>query len=230
MSQRDVPLQYQQGKGETVVQWPQAVVSGTTSDGDLGPPLAQLLIDLDVKGSESDRKTASSVPAAFKGVPTGIAIIEAGATAASKGWAAAIAALGGGTAAWAAISDFWDSAGETRGALVTAAAVVIAACALGAALIMYGDVQARGRGAAAQYAARAAVAVAFLKEARGASQPAPAAVPVTPIVLFPPEAVPGIAQAPAAAIPSDQLLPALTEFVHRWLESRRPPKRGDDPT
>jgi hypothetical protein len=100
------------------------------------------------------------------GLPVSVSIIESGATAASKAWAAAIAVLGGGTAVWAAVTDFWNGQpSPTRAALVIAAAIVVAACALGAALIMYGDVRARGQGAAAQYQARASVASAFLRGA-----------------------------------------------------------------
>jgi hypothetical protein len=152
--------------GKSVVEWPHTVVSADDSDVDLGPPLAQLLVDLDIRGSDDDRTTAGSASAAFTGTPVSVAIIEAGATAASKGWAVAIGGLGGATAVWSWINGFWSDAGAARGAIAVAVAVVVAACALGAALIMYGDVRARGEGAAAQYHARAEVATAFL---RGAS-------------------------------------------------------------
>lgn len=63
------------------------------------------------------------------------------------------------------MTNFWKSETGIQGNLVIGAAVVIAACALGVALIMYGDVRARGQGAAAQYSARAAIATAFLQGA-----------------------------------------------------------------
>lgn len=148
--------------GETVVQWPETIVSSDKADIDLGPPLTQLLVDLGVKGTTTDETSAAAPLTAVKGTPVSVSIIEAGATAASKGWAALIAALGGGTAVWGAVTNFWKSESSIQGNLVIAAAVVIAACALGVALIMYGDVRARGQGAAAQYAARAAIAKAFL--------------------------------------------------------------------
>jgi len=119
-----------------------------------------------ISSIQADQKTAGDARTAFTGAPQSIAIIEAGATAASKGWAAAISALGGATAVWAAVSHFWESQPAVQGTLIVGAAVVIAACALGAALIMYGDVQARGQAAAAQYPARASVAAAFLSGAR----------------------------------------------------------------
>jgi hypothetical protein len=150
---------------ETVVEWPDTIVSSETGDKDLGPPLKQLLVDLGIKGTTASETSADKASAAVKGTPVSVAIIEAGATAASKGWAAAIAALGGATAVWGAASDFWKSELAIQGNLVIAAAVVIAACALGTALIMYGDVRARGQGAAAQYSARASIATAFLRGA-----------------------------------------------------------------
>jgi hypothetical protein len=164
---------------ETVVQWPDTIVSTDTKDIDLGPPLKQLLQDLGIKGTTDDEATADKPKAALAGTPVSVSIIEAGATAASKGWAALIAALGGATAVWGAASDLWKSESAIQGDLVIAAAVVLAACALGVALIMYGDVRARGQGAAAQYSARAAIATAFLRGAAAVKPPAPPSGPST---------------------------------------------------
>jgi hypothetical protein len=152
---------------QVVVEWPNTSVSSNPSDTDLGPPLEQLLEDLDIKGSPADvLKAEQSSTAVTGGLPVSVSIIEAGATAASKGWATAIAALGGGTAIWAAVTDFWNGqATQTRGLLIIGAAIVIAACTLGSAFIMYGDVRARGQGAAAQYYARSAIASEFLRGA-----------------------------------------------------------------
>jgi hypothetical protein len=169
MTNRSMKLADQSRAGEPVVQWPHTTVSSSVSDADVGPPLAQLLIDLDIKGTESDQQQAGSFGMAFTGTPTSVAIIEAGATAASKWWSAALAALGGGTAIWAGVSNFWKSQSNVQNHLVIGAAVIIAASALSIGLIMYGDVRARGQGAAAQYQARATIAAAFL-----AASPRPA--------------------------------------------------------
>ncbi len=155
---------------EFVVEWPSAIVSGTETDNDLGPPLCQLLVDLGIKGSMPGEASADSPIAAVKGTPVSVSIIEAGATAASKGWATLIAALGGGTVVWGAVTNFWKSESAIQGTLVIGAAVVIAACTLGVALIMYGDVRARGLGAAAQYSARASIAAEFLRTAPAAAK------------------------------------------------------------
>lgn len=150
---------------KVMVQWPHTSVSDSGSD--LGPPLEQLVQDLGIQGTPEDVAKAQTASTAVQGgLPVSVSIIEAGATAASKGWAAVVAALGGGTAIWAAVTNFWNGqAVQTRGMLVIGAAIVIAACALGVAFIMYGDVRARGQGAAAQYAARSAIATEFLRGA-----------------------------------------------------------------
>lgn len=156
---------------QTVVEWPHAIVSSNADDTDLGPPLKQLLQDLDILGTSADVAKVQKSTTAVARVPVSVSIIEAGATAASKGWAAVVAALGGATAVWGAVTNFWNGqTPATRGTLAIAAAVVIAACALGVGLIMSADVRARGQGATAQYHARAAVASAFLSGATSATR------------------------------------------------------------
>ena len=43
---------------ETVVQWPDTIVSSDKTDTDLGPPLTQLLVDLGIKGTTTDETSA----------------------------------------------------------------------------------------------------------------------------------------------------------------------------
>lgn len=172
MTRRNTRLADQvQPDHQILVEWPKVSISNEADDNDLGPPLAQLMADMGIKGTDADEESAEKTSAAYKGIPVSVSIIEAGATAAGKGWATAIAALGGATAVWAAVTDFWNSQQEpTRGTLIIAAAIVVAACALGSALIMYGDIKARGQAAAAQYYARASVASAFLGGATAAAR------------------------------------------------------------
>lgn len=162
MNARSRPLASQLHDNEVVVEWPHSVVSISEDEKDLGLALSQLLADLAIKGKPDDEQKTDGVTAAFTGTPVSVAIIEAGATAASKWWATTLAGLGGAAALWAKLSDFWKDAGAAQGVMVIGASIVIAACVLGVAAIMYGDVRARGEGAAAQYHARAEVAVAFL--------------------------------------------------------------------
>lgn len=163
MSTRERALASQLHDNEPVVEWPHSMMSGLETDHDLGAPLSQLLVDLAIKGKPEDEQRTDGVTAAFTGTPVSVAIIEAGATAASKWWAVGMTAVGGSAALWATISDFWSrEVVDIRVAMLFSVALVIAACVLGVAAIMYGDVRARGQGAAAQYHARAEVAAAFL--------------------------------------------------------------------
>ena len=164
---------------EVVVEFPKNVTSADDTDQDFGPPLSQLLIDLDLKGTAQDAQKAGSAGAAFSGTPDGVAILEAGATAAAKGWSTVIAALGGITAIGTALEAFWEKSSDVHSSVVIGGCVVIAACALAIGLIFYGDLVARGRGAAAQYHARASVADSFIAAAqRAAATPPPPAASV----------------------------------------------------
>ncbi len=149
-----------------VVQWPKSAVGTDDKDQDLGPPLNQLLIDVGVKGSSTDQRDAGRPIAAITGTPDSVAIIEAGATAASKGWATFLALFGGGAVVWAKLDGFWSSKSNgVQAALVGGLALVVAAVVVAIGLVMYGDVRARGQAAAAQYQARAIIAKAFLDTA-----------------------------------------------------------------
>jgi hypothetical protein len=90
----------------------------------------------------------------------GVAIIEAGMTAGAKGWASAVAALG--TAGFIGINIIAGEKSLTS-MLLLGLAVMVASSVLAIALIVCFDVRARGMGAAAMYAARAAVAVEALR-------------------------------------------------------------------
>ncbi len=179
MNARKRPLASQLHDSEAVVEWPCSVVSKVEDENDLGTPLSQLLTDLAIKGKPEDEQKTDGVTAAFSGTPVSVSIIESGLTAGSKWWATSLAALGGGTAVWARVSDFWmGKAVGVQTAMMFSVAIVIAACILGIAAIMYGDVRARGQGAAAQYHARAEVAVAFLAGATAMNKAAATPVKV----------------------------------------------------
>src|SRR5438270_9395446 len=99
---------------EVVVDFPKSITSTDEADQDLGPPLSQLLIDLDLKGSTHDAQQAGSLRAAVSGTPDGVAIIEAGATAAAKGWSTVLALAGGATAAGTAFEAFWAKSSDVH--------------------------------------------------------------------------------------------------------------------
>lgn len=59
---------------------------------DVRRPVRILLEDLNLLGTEAETKEAEGFKAAFAGPPQSVAVIEAGATAAAKWWAAGLGA------------------------------------------------------------------------------------------------------------------------------------------
>ena len=144
------------------VKFPGAAVDPQGAD--LEAPLAQLLQGLGLLGKPEDLQGADGAASAFSGPPQSVAILEAGATAFSKWWTAAIAALGGATAITAAANKFWlGTDSNTHVALVAGAAFVIGAALIAIGLMVTSDVRARGEGQAALYQMRAHLASVFLR-------------------------------------------------------------------
>src|SRR4029453_19243141 len=136
------------------VQVPSAAVTATD---DLLAPTRDLLEGLNLLPSKADLKTAEGFASAFKGPPESVSLIEAGATAANKWWAAG---LGGGViAAWTAVRGWWDGTiPATQPVALWVAAIVTAAAVLGIAYLLGSDV--RGRAAVATETVRVRAAVA----------------------------------------------------------------------
>jgi hypothetical protein len=154
-----------------IVQWPKTTVSVADDDVDLGPPIAQLLVDMGMKGTKADEDKAGGFTSAFSGPPASVAIIEAGATAASKWWSAGVVAVGGSSVVVAWLSNVWSSQPDIHRQLVIGGAIVLAVCLTAISIIVSSDLRARGQAAASQYRARADVAVAFLSSAPLGSDP-----------------------------------------------------------
>ncbi len=148
---------------------------------DLSGPVVQLLTDIHVLASEADFKKAGTAQAALTGPPESVAIIEAGATAASKVGSIAIGALGGLPAIVAVIEGIWGHESDpVRIAFVGGGALVLAAISIAIGIIISADVGGRAAGSAAEYHARALVASTFLRLSRrqAAGQLASASVPL----------------------------------------------------
>jgi hypothetical protein len=152
-----------------IVQVPEQVVN---KDGkDVLEPLKATLTGLNILPADG-ALAKSGASATFTGPPDSVSIIEAGATAFSKWWAAAVSALGGTAVISAAATGFWrGQTGGTRIALVGGLAAVLVAVILAVALIVSADVRGRAQGASAQYYARASVAGEFLRISQLASRP-----------------------------------------------------------
>jgi hypothetical protein len=143
---------------------------------DLLEPLQGLLTGISALGSASD-----STGGAFSSPSQGVAIIEAGATALTKWWSGAVAAVGGATVLTASITKFWNGQqGGSRIALLAVTGGLLAAVAIALAIIVSSDVRGRATGAAAIYATRAQVASSMLELICCSQKPAASAGLLSP--------------------------------------------------
>ena len=138
-------------------------VQAHKNDEDLLPPIQALLRGMQVLPNAGDVQGPGGT---FLGPPDSVAVLEAGASSFSKWWALAVGALGGTAAIGTAVTRFWDGQPTSiRASLVASAAFVVAATVIAIAIVVSSDVRARGQAQMAVYAAREAVAVAFLQAA-----------------------------------------------------------------
>ena len=186
-----------------VVRLPEQALDTTGTD--ILPPLKELQQGLGVLPTDADR-AKSGAGATFVGPPNSVAIIEAGATAFSKWWSAAIAALGGTAVVTSLVTKFWSGQpGGVRVGLTLGVAAIVVATIIAVSVMVAADVRGRAQGTVALYAARASIADQFLRQSLQASRPVPPApAPQNP-------AIPAPAPAPAPqnpAIPAPAPAPA----------------------
>ena len=149
---------------------------------DLGLPTADLLRALGLLPKKGE---TAGPGAALVGTPDSVAVIEAGATALSKGWAAGMGATI--VAGWGAVAKWYPSQGSgVQETVIWAAAVGTAALVGGIAYIVGSDVRGRAAASVATLEARSRVAEAMIRESADLYKPkapdAPAAqvLPVSP--------------------------------------------------
>jgi hypothetical protein len=139
---------------------------------DIGAPTERLLesLHLIATDSESEKYNAHGFISAFTGPPESVAVIEAGATALSKWWAAGLGAAVLG--AWGAIARFWDNLTieSTRNATLLSASIALFAVIIAISYIVGSDVRGRASAAAATINARALIGSTMLTLAVSASQ------------------------------------------------------------
>jgi len=132
-----------------------------SDDSDLVAPAAELLRGLSLLPEEN--ATAGPM-AAITGTPDSVAVIEAGATALSKGWAAGLGASVLGV--WAGVKAWWpDQQPDLQVAVMWGASIATAALVAGLAYIVGSDVRGRAAASVATINARADVAEALIREA-----------------------------------------------------------------
>ncbi|WP_132333237.1 MULTISPECIES: hypothetical protein [Kribbella] len=165
------------------VQIPAKAVSATGKD--ILDPTATLLRGMNLLGTTADNKKADSFGATFSGPPASVALIEAGATAASKWWATGLAA--GVAVAWGRVAVWWNGQNpDTQRAVLLAAGIVTAAAVLGIAYLLGSDVRGRSIAAVATIEARARIAEAMVRTAQAsAAAPTATGTPSTQLVTLP---------------------------------------------
>lgn len=128
---------------------------------------------------------AGETASAFKGTPDSVAVIESGALALSKLWAAGLGASI--LALWSSIGGWWVAQdGPVKVGVLWAAALASAALALGLAYIVGSDVRGRAAATVATVEARAKVAKSFIREAAALYTPTDAPAVAQIVAISPP--------------------------------------------
>jgi hypothetical protein len=153
---------------DVVVQVPDSAVGGS----DIQQPLTALLEGIGLLASSEDMKDAGRFAAVFTGPPQSVAVIEAGATALSKWWAAGLGASV--VATWGAVVAWWgDQPISTRNVVLWAAALASSAAILAIGYIIASDVRGRAAASVATINGRANLADSMIRAAQLAYAPKP---------------------------------------------------------
>lgn len=134
--------------------------------GDVLKPTVAVLRELHLLPSQEELNQAGKMSAVFGGPPQSVAVIEAGATAFAKWWAAGLGAAVAGVSG--SIVAFWDKqGGDTQRMIVLAVGIAVAALILAIGYIVGSDTRGRAAAAVAVTEARVQVAETVLRVARG---------------------------------------------------------------
>ncbi len=149
---------------ETPVQIAKSAVAKGEDGRDIAVPAVRMLEKLNLLPSATELKTADGIAAAFRGPTASVSVIEAGATALSKWWAAGLGAAV--LALWGSVRVFWttlEAQPATQQVLLWGAAIASAAALLALAYILGSDVRGRSAAMVATIEARKAVATAMIE-------------------------------------------------------------------
>lgn len=141
---------------------------------DVASPVVATLAALNLLPTTDDLGKSGGAKAILFGPPDSVVVIEAGATALSKWWAAGLGVAA--TGVWAGVSRWWTDlkAVELQSTALWAAAIVSAAAVVAIGYIVASDVRGRAAASVATINAREAVAVAYINaslEANGSAEP-----------------------------------------------------------
>jgi hypothetical protein len=186
------------------VQIPSQAVSPDGAD--LRAPVRDMLEGLMLLGSDKDMQDAAGMKALFTGPPQSVALIEAGATAASKWWATGLGATAAGL--WAIVGTWYDTQPErVQMVILGGTAVVTAALVLALGYLIASDVRGRALASIGVIEARAKVATTMVEAARRVYAPPADSTPPELIPL--PKALRARNQRVAAANQDDWLAVAI---------------------
>lgn len=153
-----------------------------SDDADVRQPVRALLEDLKLLGSPAEEDRATGVISAFVGPPQSVALIEAGATAAAKWWAAGLGAtvlpIWGSVAAWLPKQDVPVRVVVLGGALLVTAALILAI-----GYLIASDVRGRAAASVSMIEARAELAKEMLCAVQNVYKPTPADPPAAIVAL-----------------------------------------------
>lgn len=170
------------GSTKSTVQVP---TQARNASNDVLPDTRVLLRELQVLPSETELKSAGTMAAALGGPPQSVALIESGATALSKWWAAGLGAAV--LAAWPTIVAFWDDQPDpNRRVIVIGMSIATAAAVLAIGYIIGSDVRGRSAAAVATIEARARLADMMVRVADGAYRSPTDGSPGQVVALSPP--------------------------------------------
>lgn len=151
------------------VQIPAHAIDHAKGD-DVAVPTETLLVGLQLLPDQADSEEATGFASAFLGPPQSVALIEAGATALSKWWAAGLGASA--SVVWGSIVTFWSKSTEpTQHVLLWVAGIATVAAVLAIGYIVGSDVRGRSAAAVATIESRANVAITMLRLAGDAYDP-----------------------------------------------------------
>lgn len=149
---------------------------------DVREPVRNLLEDLNLLGTDRETERANGFMAAFSGPPQSVALIEAGATAATKWWATSLGAAV--IATWGTVTAWWGNQEiNLKLVVIGGAAIVTAALVVSIGYLIASDVSGRAAAAVATINARVRIAEAMISAAEAAYKPAPAASAVQIVPL-----------------------------------------------
>jgi len=131
-----------------------------------------LLQELDLLGTKEQTESADGFAAVFTGPPQSVALIEAGATAATKWWATGLGASV--IAVWGSVANWWPEQGASvKVAVLAGAAVVTVAIVFSIAYLIASDVRGRAAAAVATIEARTKVATTMVQSAQSVYEATP---------------------------------------------------------